>query len=166
MNNIILITHNIRSLFNIGSLFRSADCFGISKIYLTGYTAKPPRNEISKTALGAEQIVPWEYSKQLPKIIRKLQSECITVIALETIAHATPLPEFKPPSSVAILIGNEVTGISKQHLALCDEIIRIPMLGSKESLNVAVAAAIAMYAIRYSKEVCGLLRREKTDGLT
>lgn len=149
MDTIILIAHNIRSLFNIGSLFRSADCFGISKIYLTGYTAQPPRKEISKTALGAELTIPWEYSRQLPRVIRKLQSEQTTVVALETSTMASPLHEFKSLSSVAILVGNEVTGLSKSHLALCNEIVQIPMLGTKESLNVSIAASIAMYALRY-----------------
>ncbi len=166
MKQIILIAHNIRSLFNIGSLFRSADCFGVSKIYLTGYTARPPRKEIAKTALGADQTVPWEYSKQLPRIIKKLQSEQSIVIGLETSIMATPLPEFilhcphltkgrieegLSPHSIALLVGNEVTGLSKSHLALCNNIVQIPMIGTKESLNVSIAASIAMYAIRYSK---------------
>lgn len=171
MNNIILIAHNIRSLFNIGSLFRSADCFGVSKIYLTGYTAQPPRKEISKTALGADQTVPWEYSKQLPRVIRALQSEHVTVVGLETSTMATSLPEFIlncPPltrfakaearrakgrieEGLAFIVGNEVTGLTPAHLKLCNHIVQIPMLGSKESLNVAIAASIAMYAIRYSK---------------
>lgn len=147
---IFVIAHNIRSLFNVGSIFRSADVFGVKKIFLTGYTAYPPRKEISKTALGSEQLIPWEYAKQPTRIIKKLQSQGVHVIALETKKGAIPLPNFTPRFPIALLLGNEVAGILPALLKSCNEIVQIPMLGKKESLNVAIAASITLYAIRCS----------------
>lgn len=143
-----LIAQNIRSLFNVGSLFRAADIFAVDKIYLCGYTATPPHQEISKTALGAQDWIPWEKHLAAHVLIKKLKQQGVSIIALETERNSTTLPKFKPQFPMAIIVGNEVTGITEGVLNLADEIISIPMLGKKESLNVAVAASIALYEIR------------------
>ena len=143
-----LIAQNIRSLYNVGGLFRCADVFGITKIYLSGYTGYPPRSEISKVALGAETWIPWERHYQTHTLIKKLKKEGICIVALETGEPSTPLPKFKPSFPMALIVGNEVNGISKKILELADERVTIPMLGQKESLNVVVATGIALYQIR------------------
>jgi len=144
---IYLIAQNIRSLYNVGSLFRCADIFGIDKIYLCGYTATPPRKEISKTALGAEQWVAWEKKWQTHTLIKELKANGVKIVALETASASRPLPKFKPKFPLALVVGNEVKGISPKILQLADETVKIPMLGKKESLNVAIAAGIAMYQL-------------------
>lgn len=149
-----VIAHNIRSLYNVGSVFRTADAFGISKIYLTGYTGTPEqvkyRQKIAKSALGAESFVPWEYHKSAAKLIRRLHSLGVRVVGLENNVKAKKLSRagFKAP--VALVLGEETKGIPKPILKLCDEIVEIPMAGEKESLNVAVAFGIAAYKIAES----------------
>ena len=145
---IYLVAQNIRSLFNVGSLFRCADVFGVKKIYLCGYTGFPPRKEISKTALGAEQWIPWERHWQTHMLIKKLKVQGVRIVALETGKHHTLLPEFRYDGPVALVVGSEVSGISRSILALADDRVKIPMHGKKESLNVAVAAGIGLYALR------------------
>jgi tRNA G18 (ribose-2'-O)-methylase SpoU len=147
-----LILHNIRSAENVGSMFRTADGFGVKKVFLTGYTPAPvdrfkrPVHKIAKTALGAEQTVPWE-KVDVVAAVSTLKQAGVRVVALEQDARAQPLVSYRVPVSWALVVGNEVTGIEKEVLALCDEIVEIPMLGGKESLNVAVAAGIALYAL-------------------
>lgn len=145
---IYLVAQNIRSLFNVGALFRCADVFGVSKIYLCGYTGFPPRKEIVKTALGAESWIPWEHHWQTHILIRKLKKQGIKIIVLETGKISKPLPKFKPKFPLALVVGSETRGVSKSIIKLADEIISIPILGKKESLNVAVAAGIALYQLR------------------
>ena len=145
---IILLAHNIRSLWNVGSFFRTADSFGVEKIFLTGYTALPPRREISKTALGAEEFVPWEQNDDPTKVIAKLKKQGWTIVALEQAKRAVDLATYQPPSKVCLIVGHEVLGVPKELLALCDDIVHIPMHGKKESLNVAVAAGIALHRLR------------------
>ena len=147
---ICLIAHNIRSLWNIGSLFRTSDAFNIKKIYLTGYTATPPRREITKTAIGAEQWVDWEYQKDSMKVINFLKNDGWTIVGLELTDDAIHVSEYESPKKVALLLGHEVTGIPQEQLDACDQTIMIPMLGKKESLNVTVAAGIALHTIRIS----------------
>lgn len=148
-----LILHNIRSIYNTASIFRTADGAGVSKIYLTGYTPKPVdefgkiRPEFSKVSLGAEKSVPWEYSKNIHNLILKLKKENIKIIALELSPSAINYKKFKSKFPCALIAGNEVNGISKNILNKCDAIIEIPMAGKKESLNVSVAAGIAIYEI-------------------
>lgn len=149
MNELYLVAQNIRSLFNVGSLFRCADVFGVTKLYLGGYTGYPPRKEISKTALQAEDWVPWERHWHTHKLIAKLKAEGVYIVALETDTETTPLPNFKPKYPMALIVGNEKNGISPSVMQQVDEIVTIPMLGKKESLNVAIAASIALYTIRY-----------------
>ncbi len=146
---IYLVVENVRSLFNGGSFFRCADVFGVAKIYLCGYTGCPPRLEISKVALGAEKLVSWEHKKQILPLIRKLKKQGIRIIVLETESKAVSLPKFKPHYPLALVVGNEVDGISPEVLAQADEVVKIPMLGKKESLNVSVAAGVALYGLRY-----------------
>jgi tRNA G18 (ribose-2'-O)-methylase SpoU len=149
--HLILLAHNIRSLWNVGSLFRTCDAFGVEKIYLTGYTAAPPRREISKTALGAEEYISWEKANDPKKAMRKLKKQGFSVVALEQARGAVDLRKFKPPSKVCLIVGHEVLGVPKELLKLCDSVVHIPMHGKKESLNVAVAAGIALHHLRSSR---------------
>ncbi len=144
---IYLIAQNVRSLYNVGSLFRTADCFGIDKIYLTGYTGEPPRDQISKVALGAEKWIPWEKYYQTHLLIPKLKKQGIKIYALETGKNTKNISKFKPEFPCALIVGNEVKGISKKILEIADEIISIPMLGKKDSLNVSIAAGVALYEL-------------------
>lgn len=152
MRDIVLILQNIRSLHNVGSLFRSADVFCVSKIYLCGYTGAPPRSEISKVALGADTWVPWESAKRTHAVIEKLRKEGYEIVALETGKGSVPLPEQSFSHRVAVIVGNEVQGITKPILQRADKIVQIPQYGRKESLNVSVAGGIALYAVRHAKE--------------
>ncbi|PIP64987.1 RNA methyltransferase [Candidatus Peregrinibacteria bacterium CG10_big_fil_rev_8_21_14_0_10_49_16] len=139
-----LLAYNIRSLWNVGSIFRSCDAFAVEKFYLTGYTGHPPRKEITKTALGAEEFVPWEQYKDPLPVIQKLKEEGWHVVALELHPSAIPLSTFQAPDNILLIIGHELDGIPESILTLCDSIIEIPMMGQKESLNVAVATGIAL----------------------
>ncbi len=145
MKNLYLIAQNIRSLYNVGSLFRTADCFGVNKIYLTGYTGAPPRQQINKVALGAEQWIAWEKYWQTHLLIKKLKRQGVKIYALETGKQTKPLNNFQPQFPCALIVGNEVKGITPTILKLADAVISIPMLGQKESLNVGIAAGIALY---------------------
>ena len=144
---IVLLAHNIRSLWNIGSLFRTCDAFGIKKFYLTGYTATPPRREISKTALGAEEFVLWDQNKDPIEIIKNLKIDGFEIVALELTDDAQALSKFLAPKKMCLIVGHEVTGVPKDILDLCNAKVQIPMKGKKESLNVAVAAGVAMYSL-------------------
>lgn len=148
MTNIILLAHNIRSLWNVGSFFRSADCFAVKKIYLTGYTGTPPRREISKTAIGAEEWIPWEYEKDPMSVIHSLKKDGYTIVGLEITNSSINISSFTPPKNMCLVLGNEVQGLSDELLALCDDVVHIPMQGKKESLNVSVATGIALHALR------------------
>ncbi|MEK7218257.1 MAG: RNA methyltransferase [Patescibacteria group bacterium] len=142
------LAHNVRSLWNVGSFFRTCDAFGVEKIYLTGYTGTPPRKEITKTALGAEEFVPWESSKDPLPILRALKEEGWYLLALEIMPDAEDLSSVKVPEKICLIVGHELTGVPPEILSLCDQVAKIPMLGKKESLNVAVAAGIALHTLR------------------
>lgn len=155
---LFLILHNIRSAYNVGAIFRTADGAGVSKIYLTGYSHCPASHEninlkskadkmIEKTALGGEKSVPWEKCEDIFALMEKLQKENCLVTALETAPGAIEIGKFKPTRCVALVLGNEVHGLSQEILEKCDQIVTIPMRGVKGSLNVSVAAGIAMYEI-------------------
>ncbi|MFH1769517.1 MAG: TrmH family RNA methyltransferase [Parcubacteria group bacterium] len=148
---IYLILHDIRSAWNVGSMFRTADGAGIDKIYLTGYTATPEHPKVLKTSLGAEGFVLWERYKPLGKLIKKLQKDGIQVLALEQHPKSKNIFKYKPKYPIALVVGNEIRGVVKTTLAKVDDILEIPMHGQKENLNVAVAAGIALYAIRKKK---------------
>jgi 23S rRNA (guanosine2251-2'-O)-methyltransferase len=146
-----IMAYNIRSLHNVGSIFRTADSLGVKKVYLTGYTGTPPDSKISKVALGAENFVPWEQNKSALRLIKKLRTANpqLKIIALENnVRYKTvPLSEYKPKFPLILLVGEETKGLPKKLLDLMDDIIEIPMQGQKESLNVSVAAGIALHTL-------------------
>ena len=154
-NELYLILYDIRSAYNVGAIFRTADGAGVSKIYLCGYTPIPSEKKyktkadkmIEKTALGAEKSISWEKCKDLKKLLKKLEKEKIQIVALEKTDEAIDLKKYKTKFPLALILGNEVEGISNKILKKCDAVVSIPMRGKKESLNVSVAAGIAMYEI-------------------
>lgn len=143
-----VICDNIRSLENIGSIFRTADALAVDKIFLGGICGQPPHPKIAKTALGAEENIPWEHHWQIWRMIDNLKKQKVSIIALEQTNKSLPYIQFKPKFPLALVIGNEVKGISPSVLKRADQIIHLPMLGKKESLNVAVAFGVAGYYIR------------------
>ncbi len=145
-----IMLDNIRSAWNVGSIFRTADGLGISKLYLCGITPTPKNKAIHKTSLGAEETVDWEYSKNALVTTKMLISEGRKLIALEQDPRAVPVTQFSIPNSYSpiLILGNEVTGIDPELLDLCEHIVYIPMHGQKRSLNVEVAFAIAAYTLR------------------
>ncbi len=148
---IVLILQNIRSLHNVGSVFRSADVFGVAKVYLCGYTGAPPRKEIGKVALGAETWVPWEKAPRTDALIRRLAKNGFQVVALETGPASASIGKFHFQNKVALIFGNEVAGVTPAALRLAAAVLSIPLLGRKESLNVSVAAGVALYVARNSR---------------
>ena len=147
---ITVLAHNIRSLWNVGSLFRTSDAFGVQKIYLTGYTATPPRREISKTALGAEEWIEWEYKKNPLSVIDSLKSEGWEIVALEQTKDSVDLKVFEPLEKTCLILGHEVTGVPDELLEVCDRSVEIQMHGKKESINVAVAAGVVLHYLSAS----------------
>lgn len=142
-----IIAHNIRSLYNIGTMFRTADALGVDQLFLTGYSGQPPRKEISKVALGAEETMPWEHHKNISTLVKKLKKQGVQIIALEKTKNAIHYLKFKPRFPLALIVGNEIQGVSPALLKQADKIIYLPMNGQKESLNVGVAMAVAGYHI-------------------
>jgi 23S rRNA (guanosine2251-2'-O)-methyltransferase len=158
---IYLILHNIRSIYNVGAIFRLADCAGVSKIYLTGITPYPARAEdtrkpwevadisrkLNKTALGAESSVDWEYRAEISPLIEELKQKGIGVIAAEKTSIASDLYQSTIKFPVAVIFGHETEGIPPSILELADQVVHLPMFGEKESLNVATAAAAFTYEL-------------------
>lgn len=144
-NLFYLICPNIRSLYNIGSIFRTADGAGIDKIFLTGFSGAPPNPKIEKVALGATKSVAWEYHYQTWRVIEKLKKQGFQIVALEQTKNSVDYKKFKPKFPLALVVGNEVKGISANILKRCHKIVHLPMRGKKESLNVSVALGIAIY---------------------
>ncbi len=147
MKDFYVICDNIRSLENIGSIFRTADALKVTKIFLCGISGNPPNQKITKTALGAEKTVPFEYHKQTWRLVQKLKKDNVLVVALEQSPKSILYTAFKPTFPIALIIGNEVKGISKKILQEADRSIYLPMSGKKESLNVSVAFGVAGYEI-------------------
>ena len=159
MTEIIVIAHNIRSTHNIGSIFRTCEGFGVSEIIISGYSPYPKlpndtrlphieaklTSQIHKTALGAESMVPFEYQEKPD--LNHLKSQGFTVVGLEQDKHSIMLKNYNAPDKIALLLGEEVKGITDDLLGQCDILIEIPMFGQKESFNVSVAAGIALYAL-------------------
>lgn len=151
--DIRILLHNIRSAHNVGSIFRTSDAIGVSRVYLSGYSPLPldkfgrPVKEIAKTALGGEQSIPWEAVKSITRLITKLKAEGFTVVAIEQDARAVDYKSFIPSERTLVLVGNEVLGLSKALKAHADTVVDIPMAGKKESLNVSVAYGIAMFRL-------------------
>lgn len=148
MKPFYIILDNIRSLENVGSMFRTSDAMRVSKVFLCGITGRPPRDKISKTALGAEESVPWEHYSHTWRLIERLKKEGVQIICLEQTKNSISYNKFKPKFPVALVVGNEVKGISSTILKRADRVIDIPMKGKKESLNVAVALGIAGFEIQ------------------
>ncbi len=144
---VYIILNNIRSRENVGSIFRTADAAGVAKIYLCGITPTPPHEKISKTALGAETYVSWEYCKETWRLLEKLKKEGMNVVALEQTKKSVDLFKFKPKFPLTLVLGNEVGGLSPKILKYCGKKVVIPMHGKKESLNVSVAAGIALFRL-------------------
>ena len=148
--HIRLMAHNVRSLWNVGAFFRTCDALNIERLYLTGYTGQPPRKEITKTALGAEQTVPWEHAEDPVALAKQLKKEGWAIVPLELTDNAIDLMQFRSPERVCLIVGHELSGVPQEILTIADAVVQIPMLGKKESLNVAVAAGIALHHLRYS----------------
>lgn len=144
---IIIILDDIRSLHNIGSVFRTSDAFLIEKIYLCGITATPPNKEIHKTALGATETVAWEYQKDVLSVIEKLKNENVEVFAIEQVENAVFLQNFEidKTKKYALVFGNEVYGVNQKAIEICNGTIEIPQLGTKHSLNISVSAGIVVW---------------------
>ena len=145
----VVVLENIRSLHNVGSIFRTADGAGFQKIFLTGYTGTPPDRRIEKVSLGAEEFLEWEKNENPEECIKQLKSNGYTILALEQTSTSQDIFEFKSNkiNKIALILGNEVEGISKELLHLSDITLEIPMKGQKGSLNVSIAAGIAMYQV-------------------
>ena len=144
---LILILDDVRSLNNIGSIFRTADAFLIEKIYLCGITARPPHKDIHKTALGATESVDWEYQKEAVESVKKLKSQRVKVYAIEQTEQALSLENFevRKEHKYAFVMGNEVKGVSQSTVDQCDGVIEIPQEGTKHSLNISVATGVALW---------------------
>jgi 23S rRNA (guanosine2251-2'-O)-methyltransferase len=161
---IVLVAHNIRSTHNVGSLLRTGDGLGIQTLYFTGHTPYPTHanderlphlatklnSQIHKTALGAETSLPWEYRSNIEELLNNLKEDGFAIVALEQTASSILLPNFAPPTKLALIVGREVEGIEHEVLKMSDLAVEIPMQGQKESLNVSVAAGIALYHCRYN----------------
>jgi len=142
---IIVVLDNIRSLYNVGSIFRTSDAILAEKIYLCGITGTPPRNEISKTALGAQDVVPWEYEKDVVKTIKKLKRKKIKIFAVELAHKAKKYDKIVTDFPVALILGHEVNGVKDEVMELVDGCVFVPMLGRANSLNVATCFGIVAY---------------------
>ncbi|MFZ2621488.1 MAG: TrmH family RNA methyltransferase [Minisyncoccia bacterium] len=150
---IVVLLHNIRSTHNVGSMFRTSECAGVTKIYLSGYTPTPVdkygrgRKDIAKVALGAEKTIPWEYVKSPEKIIKELKNKKYQIVGIEQSKDSVDYKKVKVHYSVLFIVGNEVEGMDKKMLSLCDVVAEISMLGEKESLNVSVAFGVALFRV-------------------
>jgi 23S rRNA (guanosine2251-2'-O)-methyltransferase len=142
-----ILLEDVRSMYNVGAFFRTADGAGVERLLLSGITGRPPKNAISKTALGAEERVPWTGSDDPAAEVRKLRALGYEIAAIETSTRAVDLFDWRPNFPVCVLFGHEVNGVSPVLLDLCDTHVRIPMLGLKHSLNVASAGAVVMYEL-------------------
>lgn len=147
-NPVILILDNIRSMHNVGSVFRTADAFRADAIFLCGYTPRPPHRDIHKTALGATETVHWQYFSQATDAVKEAKARNYSVWAVEQTDASTPLYTYQPAlNGTALVLGNEVEGVADSLLSLCDGSIEIPQWGMKHSLNVSVAAGIVLWEI-------------------
>lgn len=144
---IIIILDNIRSLNNIGSVFRTSDAFLVEKIYLCGITATPPHKDIHKTALGSTDTVAWEYVENTLDLVEKLKAEDVKIIAIEQAENATMLNDFKvePNTKYALVFGNEVKGVAQKVVDASDVVIEIPQFGTKHSLNISVSCGVVVW---------------------
>ena len=150
---VVVVLDNIRSMHNVGSVFRTADAFLLRGIYLCGYTPQPPHRDIHKTALGATETVEWKYAQTTVEAVQKLKEDGYQVYAIEQVQNSIPLHQFEvnQHGPVAVVFGNEVSGVEQEVIKLCDGCIEIPQLGMKHSLNISVAAGIVLWELVRSK---------------
>lgn len=165
MRNIVLIAHDMRSCHNVGSLLRTSEGLGVSKVYLTGYTPYPiisgdtrlPHiarkldKQIQKTALGAQNLIDWAYQHDITEVINILKVDGFSIVGLEQHKKSIELPKYQPVNKIAILLGREVEGVDDDLLSRCDVLLEIPMHGKKESFNVVQAAAMVLYYCTFFK---------------
>lgn len=146
---VIVVLENIRSAYNVGSVFRTADAFLIEAIYIVGYSARPPHKEIRKTALGAEDSVSWKHFRHTSEAISELKALGYTVWAVEQAEGSVSLQDLQTPANtpLAVIFGNEVTGVEAESIALCEGCIEIPQFGMKHSLNIATAAGVVLWEL-------------------
>ncbi len=145
LENFLLILPDIRSAHNVGAMFRTADGAGVDKIYLTGYTPRPPHPRLDKVSLGAEKWMPWEYARQTGRLLKQLKEKGYNIVVLEQTKNSRDIFACKPKFPLALIVGNEKTGVTKAILKHCDVIVHIPMRGKKKNLNVSIAAGIALF---------------------
>lgn len=149
---IVVVLDNIRSMHNVGSVFRTADAFLIEAIYLCGYTPTPPHRDIHKTALGATDTVDWKYTEQTEDALKQLKANGYTIYAIEQATNSISLQNLKAVTQkTAIIFGNEVEGVQEELIPLCDGCIEIPQLGTKHSFNISVAAGITLWQLVWGK---------------
>ena len=146
-NPIYVIAENVRSLFNVGAIFRAADGVKARKVFLTGFTGHPPQREIEKVALGADRAVPWAYAPESGEVIAQLRRQGIGVVALEWTDRSVDFHNFDFSFPVAVVVGHEVVGVAEETRSLCDACVHIPMYGEKRSLNVSVACGVLLYEV-------------------
>ena len=142
-----ILLDNVRSMYNVGAFFRTADAAAVEKLYLCGITAHPPKHAITKTALGAEERVDWEHSWNARAVVDRLRERRYEIAAVETSMHSVDLFDWRPAFPVCLVFGHEVDGVGAELLEACDTQVRIPMLGLKHSLNVATAGGVAIYEL-------------------
>ena len=142
-----ILLDNVRSLYNVGSFFRTADAAGVEKLWLCGITGRPPKRAIAKTALGAEESVAWEHSWEPVPLLQSIRQSGCELAAIETSVHAVDLFDWAPQFPVCVVFGHEVDGVQPAVSELCDTHVRIPMLGAKHSLNVATAGGVVVYEL-------------------
>ena len=149
LSGIVLVLDNVRSAHNVGSAFRTADAFGVDKVYLGGICPVPPSPELHKVALGAEESVPSEHADDVVDLVRRLQADGYKVIAVEQTVHSVKLDEFQPTTATryALVFGNEVAGVQQEVVDACDFALEIPQKGTKHSLNVSVSVGIVLWAV-------------------
>ncbi len=143
-----VVLNNIRSLHNVGSIFRTCDGVGVEKLWLCGITGYPPNPQLAKTALGAEGRVPWEYQTDAGAVLKELKAKNYRIVLLEQTTQSIPYDELEPGGAVCLVVGNEIEGVAPSIVPLCDTAVEIEMAGLKNSLNVSVAFGIVAYHIR------------------
>lgn len=148
---LIIVLDNVRSMHNVGAVLRTSDAFNVDSVYLCGITPRPPHREIRKTAIGAEDSVDWRHEENAVKLTKRLKKEGYQIHVLEQAEGSTPLPDFTRPADqpAVLVLGHEVEGVNQEILDIADVALEIPQFGTKHSLNVSVAAGIAMYALTF-----------------
>jgi tRNA G18 (ribose-2'-O)-methylase SpoU len=162
LHGVVVILDNLRSAFNVGSIFRTADACGVERIYLCGITARPPNQKLDKTALGATEFVPWEYRSSTHNALEQLSNDGVPVLCVEISPSSKSLWKVHFPERVGIVFGHEVYGVSEDILAMADGVIQLPMLGIKNTLNVATACGVVLFEALRQRWASGGL--ERSDG--